>query len=232
MAYKYDPNAGGDDSKEFERPTVGQKAARCLMAIEMGTVKNHFPGAANPTKPEIRLVFELGQKMQDGRPFVVSESMTFSFGDGAHMMRHLVPWRGGVKYTEQEKVDFCLSRLVGLPALVQIFESPDKNDPNKIWTNVKQISQLPEEMPVADLINVPCHFTIEEIGTEKWELIYPWIQKMIIEKSEEGQAYLASHPGFEYGKKKSQADEPTPEATPPAEGQQFEADGVTPKCPF
>jgi hypothetical protein len=202
MAFKYEDSG----SKEFERPDVGQKAGRCLMAIEMGTVKNDFPDAKYPTKPEILLVFELNQLMEDGRPFVVSEKMTFSFGDNAHMMRHLIPWRGGNKYTEDEKRGFDLGKLVGKAALVQIYESPDKHKPEKIWTNIKQIAALPDEMESNVLQNVPVYFEIEEIGTDKWELIYPWVQKMIIEKSEEGQAYLAAHPGFEYGKKKSQED--------------------------
>jgi hypothetical protein len=122
--------------------------------------------------------------------------------------------------------------LIGVPALVQVVENPDKHDPKKIWTNIKQISELPVEMVMPELINTPVYFEIQNIGGDQWEELYPFVQKMIIEKSAEGQAYLAANPGFEYGKKKSQADEPAPEATPPAEGQQFEADGVTPKCPF
>ena len=210
MAYKYDPNAGGDETKEFERPDTGNKAGRCLMVVEMGTVENKYPGAQNATKPDVLIIWELAQCMKDGRPFVVNWKGTFSFGDGAHMTRILKAWRGGVAFTEAEKSNWEFVKLLKQPALLLVSEAPDKKDPNKIWTNVDAVTPLPGEMSMPELINESFYFEIDEIGTDKWQKLYPWVQKMIIEKSEEGRAYLAAHPGFEYGKKKAQ-DDPAPE---------------------
>lgn len=227
MAYKYDPSAGGsdDDTKEFERPDVGNKAGRCLFVAEMGTVVNTFPGAANPTKVDVLIVWELAQKMKDGKPFVVNWKGTFSFGDGAHMTRILKAWRGGVAYTEQEKVDFTFAKILKQPALLLVSEAKDKKDDKKIWTNVDAVTPLPTEMSMPELINPSFYFEIDQIGGDNWDKLYPWIQKMIIEKSDEGKAYLAANPGFEYGKKKDQADsgdqnsggESQPAGTPPVE---------------
>lgn len=199
----YESSDNDKNKKEFERPKVGNKAGRCLMVIDMGTVENTFPGAEYATKRAIRIIWELKEKMSDGRPFVVNWNGTMSFGDGAHMTRILKSWRGGVAFTQSEKDNFDFGKLISQEALVLVSESVDKKDSKKIWTNVDNVTPLPDEMDMPALINTPCEFGIDEIGTDKWELLYPWIQKAIIEKSEEGRAYLKAHPGFEYGKKTS-----------------------------
>ena len=221
-----------DDSKEFERPTVGNKAGRCIQVIDMGTVKNTFPGAAMPTKRDIRIFFELAQKMKDGRPFVVNWNGTMSFGDGAHMTRVLKAWRGGVAFTQAEKDNFDFGKLLNATGLILVSESPDKKTPGKIWTNVDTVTPLPDEMVMPDLINPTVEFGIDDIGTDKWDMLYPWIQKLIMRDSEEGQAYLAAHPDFVFGQSTStNENNETPEATDP-KPIEYEADGVTPKCPF
>ena len=55
---------------------------------------------------------------------------------------------------------------------------------------------LPKGMSAPEQVNASVDFGISDIGSEEWDKLYPWIQK-IIEDSDEGKAYFTENPKTE-----------------------------------
>jgi hypothetical protein len=201
------------DTIEYERPVNTPCAARCIQVIDLGTHPNTHPQAKYPTKRELMIVWELSELMEDGKPFVVNWRGTMSLGDKANLAKLLLGWRGKA-FTEEEKKAFAFGNLLGIVCLLN-FSNDEKN--GKTWTNVVSLMPLPPAMPAIDQVNPSVDFGVDEIGTNDWEKLYPWVQKIILEKSEEGQAWTAAGNKYEPAPKEGEAATTEPTNNPNAE---------------
>lgn len=180
------------ESTDFERPESGVYAARCIQVVELGThEKEDFIKKTLKRAPELLIVWEISEKMQDGKPFIVTWRGTNSLYEKANLYKILTDWRGR-SFTEAELNCFALGNLLDKVCLLNIVTEPAKN--GKTYTNVKTVTPLPKGMEVPDRINELVDFGIQDLGTKIFDQLYPWVQKYIAEKSDEGKVFYKNKP--------------------------------------
>lgn len=109
---------------------AGTHPAVCCDVVDLGEVTSTWG-----TKPMIRVVWQIEQKMQDGRPFTCNKRYTASLHEKSTLRADLESWRGR-KLSTEELHGFDLERLIGVNALVNIIvEEKD----GKVYSNVKAI---------------------------------------------------------------------------------------------
>jgi hypothetical protein len=178
-------------TKTYERPEPGVYPARCIQTVELGFHPNRFfnPEKDNPEseyRKELLIVWELGELMQDGRPFVISWRDRNLLSEKSNLYKLLTGWRGK-PFTEQELKRFDLNNILDKCCYLNLVESaPDKN--GKTWINVESAIPLPKGMACDPRYNDLIDFSIEDIGTPLFGQLYPWVQDYI-KKSLEWQAY-------------------------------------------
>lgn len=96
-----------DKGRDFVPPPSGLQAAVCCDVVELGLVDTPFG-----KKRKVRLCFQSEHKMEDGKPFIVTQN----FGATLHKKGSLRPalegWRGK-PFTDAEADDFDLEVLIG-----------------------------------------------------------------------------------------------------------------------
>jgi hypothetical protein len=213
MGFKAPASGGSTEKTKFENPETGNYPARCIAVVDMGTKDNTWEGVTKK-KREMILIFELNELMQDGRPFVSNWWNTLSLAPGSNLTAILESWRGKKFESDKEREAFDMSAVLDMPCQVSLVESKTGN----ISVGKHGVAPLMKGYELPARVNPLVDFGIDDIGTESWDNLYPWLQVQIIEKSDEGKAYLAANPGFEYGKKTSQADQPAPAVGTGADG--------------
>jgi hypothetical protein len=71
-------------------------------------------------------VWELAEKMKDGRPFMLSKSYTLSLHEKASLRKDLESWRGKA-FTEAELTGFDLEKLITVNCLLNVAAYKKKN---------------------------------------------------------------------------------------------------------
>jgi hypothetical protein len=120
-----------DTGTDFEPAPEGLQHCVCVDVADLG-MKDTQWGA----KHKLRLVWELDQKMKDGRPYIVSAQFTVSLHPKSGLRKTLESWRGK-KFTEQELAGFDLENLLGANAQVQVIHNTAED--GRVWANVATI---------------------------------------------------------------------------------------------
>ena len=170
---------GGND--EYEKPSAGSVAARCYGIIDLGTQHGEYAGEKY-TKHEVMILWELDEKMTDGKPFVVNKRYTASLNEKANLRKDLESWRSRA-FTDEELAGFDLSTIIEKPCMLTITLT------EKGYAKVVGVSPLPKGLNAPELQNETINFTIDQLGdNDVVSKIYPWVQKIIAE-SDEGKAF-------------------------------------------
>lgn len=179
-------NSGGGD---FERPENGTYPARCIQVVELGTHNKEWKGESKKVE-ELMITWEISELMQDGKPFVVNWRGTNSLSEKANLYKMLNAWRGK-SFTEAELNEFHLGKLLDACCLISVVTETGKN--GKEYTNVSSIMPLPKGMKAIDRVNPLVDFGICDLGTEEYDKLWPWVQK-IVDSSDEGKEFHGQAP--------------------------------------
>lgn len=173
----------GQNNVEFERVKPGAHIGRCYIIADLGTQKGSWQGQEKLQR-KVTFVWELPtQKMEDGRPFVVSETYTASIGDKAKLKTVLEAWRGS-NFTEKEQTGgFDPSVFLGRPAFLSIVEGVSEKTGKK-YSNINSIMQLPEGVTAPAPVNGPVYFSLDNFNETSFNDLPEWIQKKIKESPE------------------------------------------------
>lgn len=98
----------------FTPPPEGVWPAVCVDVVDLGTVESPW-GA----KPKCRIVWEISEKMRDGRPFVATKQYTISLHEKANLHKDLKAWRGK-SFTVEEMQGFDVEKVIGAPCQLVI----------------------------------------------------------------------------------------------------------------
>lgn len=101
-------------SGDFVLPPDGVRDSVCVDVTPLAT----YPSKYGP-KRKFRLVFELSDKMDDGRPFLVSQFFTPSLHKKASLRKVLESWRKKA-FTEDELKGFDVEKVLGASAQLVI----------------------------------------------------------------------------------------------------------------
>jgi hypothetical protein len=142
------------EKKEWENPTAGSHAGVLVDVVDLGLETMTNDKGDSVTKPKVRLVFEIDQKMSDDRPMLVQRKVTASMHEMSNLYAIIETWLGRAP-TPEEQARFDLGAMIGASANLMIIHTKDKNDPEKIWANIDRVYPAEKKLkPSGDYIRV------------------------------------------------------------------------------
>lgn len=131
--------------------------ARCYQMIEVGTIQEVILGETK-TLRKVRIGWELPEELRvfntekGEQPCVISQEFTLSMNEKSNLRKVLASWRGK-DFTEEEARCFDVSKLLGVPCMLNIIHKPSKTDPSKIYEQIGSVSPLPKSVKCPDQVN-------------------------------------------------------------------------------
>lgn len=140
------------ENSSFELAPAGTFVAICYRFIDRGTQINEFNGERK-TRREVMLTWELpDEKMEDGRPFSISKTYTWSMHEKATLRKDLEAWRGRA-FTDEDFEGpnaFNTKKLLGAPCMLSVTHETKKD---RTFAKVASIGKLVKGMQVPALVN-------------------------------------------------------------------------------
>ena len=169
---------------------AGNYMARCYQMIHIGTVEENILGELK-TLNKVRIRWELPTEMrvfkpENGeQPCAISKSYTLSLNEKANLRKMLASWRGK-DFTEDEAKKFDISKLIGVPCMLNLIHKPSK-DGTKVYEEIGSISPMPKGVVCPDGINPQ---SVLDYENWSWDIFnkQPDFIKAMIESSVEFKA--------------------------------------------
>jgi len=98
----------------FTPAPEGVHNAVCVDVVDLGNVDGNWG-----CKHKCRIVWELSELMDDGRPFLASKQYTVSLNEKANLHKDLRAWRGKA-FTATELAGFNVDAIIGAPCQIVI----------------------------------------------------------------------------------------------------------------
>ena len=153
------PSEGGS----FTPVPAGSHLAVCYRIIDLGTQKVVFQNE-NKFLRKVMVSWELpDEKMDDGRPFVISKRYTWSMHEKATLRKHLEAWRGK-GFSEEDFGHFDIKDILGKGCVLSIVsESKD----GKTFANISSVGKLIKGTQVPEFTTNP--ITYLWIHRDRWD---------------------------------------------------------------
>jgi hypothetical protein len=177
-------------TQTFERELIpaGNYVARCYRMIEIGTVPTEYMGEQKMVH-KVRIGWELPTETKvfneekGEQPFVIDKEYTLSLGEKANLRRDLQSWRGKA-FTDQEAEAFDITKLLGVPCMLNIIHVQGKKDPTKTYQAIGSISPMPKGLECPTQINPTFVFELESFDVEKFNSLPDFIKEQIMESEQ------------------------------------------------
>ena len=165
-------------TSNFTPPPVGMHVARCFKLIDLGTQQKTYQGKPTGEARKIMATFELlgEEKMEDGKPFVISKSWFLSMHEKAALRKDLESWRGKA-FTPEEEGSFDVSKLMGAYCLLNVVEEQGSN--GNTYTKIKAITPLIKGMPKPEPINPNIIFDADEPDMQLFDSFSDKLKELI-----------------------------------------------------
>jgi hypothetical protein len=174
-----------NDSKPRENPPTGSVSGVLIQIVDLGHQKKVWQGQEQ-LKPTLLLVFEIDEKMSDGRRFTVNREFTTSLHEKSNLRLFLEGWRGS-KYTEEQLGQFDPKKLLGAACILSLVESKDGK-----YVNIDAASKLMKGMEPIEPTNPIVFFDMAHYSKEAFDKLWPWVKK----KVEQSPEYKKATNGF------------------------------------
>jgi hypothetical protein len=131
---------------------AGNYIARCYSMIEVGTVTEIVMGQPKIQK-KVRIGWELPTekkvfKEENGeQPLVISKEFTLSMHEKSNLRLTLKSWRGK-DFSEEEARAFDITKLLGVPCMLNVIHKPSKKDPSRVYEEISGITPIPKGVTV------------------------------------------------------------------------------------
>lgn len=171
------------DRKPFETAPEGAFSAVCYRVVDLGTHKVTGNFALDDKgrqryQHKLSIYFEIEETMSDGRPFMVFETYTASFGEKSNLRRFIKGWMG-----KDPGEEFDTDTLVGKPAFLNIAHHVGTN--GKTYVNVVNAMPLPKGIKPMTPTNAAFAFNITEpLNKELFDSLSEWTRRTIMESKE------------------------------------------------
>lgn len=135
-------------SGDFEMTPEGTYIGRCFKIIDLGT-QTTTGQFGTKSQHKVMISWELlddSIKMNDGRPYAITQWYTVSLHEKSQLRKDLEAWRGR-RFTDEELEGFDLKNVLGTYCMIQVVHSTDGK-----YTNVNAIMAYrgPKPTPVND----------------------------------------------------------------------------------
>lgn len=167
---------------------AGNYVARCYKMVEIGTVSTEYLGVEKMTH-KVRFGWELPTELkvfkpENGeQPLVIDKEYTLSLADKANLRKDLKSWRGK-DFTPQEAEGFDVSKLLGVPCMLNIIHVQGKKDASKTYEAIGSISPMPKGMVCPAQINPTFVFEFENYDKSKFDSLPQFIKEQIVQSNE------------------------------------------------
>jgi hypothetical protein len=134
------------NSQPKELIPAGNYIARCYQMIQIGHVKEVILGEVK-TLNKVRIGWELPTETKvfnpekGEQPFVISEEYTLSMHEKSNLRKVLASWRGK-DFSVEEAGSFDITKLLGVPCMLNIIHRPGKSDPSRMYQKIGSVSPL------------------------------------------------------------------------------------------
>jgi hypothetical protein len=170
----------------------GTHVAICVRMIHVGTSETEYKGQKK-SQNKVRLYFELSNekavfKEENGEEnFTVSKEYTLSMFEKANLRKDLESWRGKA-FTTDEAASFDITKLLGVPCMVNIITKVHEPTGNK-YTAITGISSIPKGLPKPERVNDLFEFSVSEFDQTKFNELTEYLQERV-KASDEYQAII------------------------------------------
>ena len=154
----------------FENPPAGAYPAVCIRMIDLGTQETTWQGATKMAH-KVKIVFELNEKMSDGRPFIVMRDFTVSLHENAQLRKFLASWRGR-DFTPEELMGFDPKVLIGKGVLLSLIEKGE-------YVNIDSAMKLPKGMEAPVPVNQTIFFSLSDFDPVEFDKLSDKIKEKI-----------------------------------------------------
>ena len=162
---------------------AGNYIARCYKMIHVGTVEEIIMGEKKVLN-RVRIGWELPEETRvfseakGEQPLVIEGEYTLSMHEKSNLRKLLASWRGK-DFTEKEAEAFDITKLLGVPCMLNIIHRPSKKDPTKLYENISGVTALPKSIKCPDQINPTFVLSYDEWDENKFNSLPDFIkQKM------------------------------------------------------
>ena len=125
---------GGD----FVPAPAGTWPAVCVDVVDLGELYSEWKGEK---VHKIRLVWQINERMPDGRPYICQKQYTASLHEKSSLRKDLASWRG-MDFRPEELAGFDLENVLGVGCLLSIVQQTG-ND-GQLYGNVAAVMRLPQ----------------------------------------------------------------------------------------
>jgi hypothetical protein len=172
-------NATNNGTKRELIP-AGNYIARCYQMVEIGTVNESFQGEQKQLH-KVRIGWELPTEMRvfdetkGPQPLVISNEYTLSLNEKATLRKMLASWRGK-DFSEAEAKSFDITKLLGVPCMLNIIHKPSASDPTKIYERIGSVSPMPKGVNAPDQINPTFVLSYDEFDEGRFNTLPDFIK--------------------------------------------------------
>lgn len=152
---------------------AGNYIARCYQMIEIGTVTENILGKQVIAK-KARIGWELPTELkvfkeENGeQPLVISKEYTLSMNEKSNLRKDLKSWRGK-DFTEEEAKCFDITKLLGVPCMLNIIHKPSTTDPTKVYEQIAGITPMPKGVTAPAQINPTFLLSYDDFDRDKFD---------------------------------------------------------------
>jgi hypothetical protein len=181
-------NAKSTSNEPRELIPAGNYVARCYKMIELGTIQEEFKGVPK-MQHKVWIEWELPNELKifnpekGEQPLSKGKEYTLSLADKSNLRRDLNSWRGK-DFTPQEADNFDITKLLGVPCMLNIIHASGKTNPEKKYDNISSISPLPKGFECPKQINETFVFEFENYDQAKFESLPQFLKDKIITSNE------------------------------------------------
>lgn len=174
------PILATNNGTQRELIPAGNYIGRCYQMIEIGTVTENILGE-NKILKKVRIGWELPTELKvfneekGEQPCVISKEFTLSMHEKSSLRGTLKSWRGK-DFTEEEARSFDITKLLGVPCMINIIHRPGKADPSKTYQEIAGITGVPKGMIVPEQINKTVCLSYDSFDAEIFNALPDFIK--------------------------------------------------------
>lgn len=177
-------------NKGIQRELIpaGNYIARCYQMIQIGTIEEVIMGSVKSLN-KVRIGWELPTELKvfnpekGEQPFTISKEFTLSMNEKSNLRKVLASWRGK-DFTEEEAKCFDITKLLGVPCMLNVIHKPSKTDPSKIYEEIGSVSPMPKGVPCPPQINATMLLEYENFNWGLYESLPDFIKQKIQSSAE------------------------------------------------
>lgn len=148
----------------FTPVPAGTHLGICFRVIDLGTQQTTFNGDTK-TAHKVLISWEIPDEvMSDGRPFMISQSYTWSMHEKATLRKSLEAWRG-VAFTDRDfgPNGFDIKNIIGKACTLSVVHTA-KN--GSVYANVASIGKVMKGISIPELANPPAYLWLHP---DRWD---------------------------------------------------------------